>query len=43
MAKALVMLAVEASKAVVIPPAADWTDTPVATAWLVSLFLTRIS
>jgi hypothetical protein len=43
MLRALVMLAVDASKAVVIPPAADWTEIPVATTWLTSLFLTSKS
>jgi hypothetical protein len=42
-AKALVMLAPEASKAVVIPPAADWTETPMPKTSLVSLFLTKTS
>jgi len=41
MERALVMLAVEASKAVVMVPAADWTEIPTPRAWLVSLFLTK--
>ena len=41
--RALVMFDPEASKAVVIPPAAAWTEMPIPTASVVSLFLTKTS